>query len=238
MTIDLVIPARNEEENIALTIESIEKKLDLDYKIIVVNDHSDDGTVDLVAQLAAKYSNVMLIDNDGKKGFGVSLKKGFTAADSDLIIPVMADLCDDIGSIPDMRAKIIEGYDVVCGSRYMRGGTKRGGPLIQSFFSKVVGRSLRYLLGIPTSDVTNSFKCFKRRVLEAIDLSSRGFEVSMEMGLKAYFAGFKMTEVPTVWRGRYLGKSKFYLFKVAPYYLRLYIWAIWRSLMGRAGRKG
>jgi len=233
VTIDLIIPAKDEEENIALTIESIESNLSLDYKIIVVNDHSSDRTADVVRRLAGKYSNIKLIDNDGRKGFGFSLKRGFSVADSDLAIPIMADLCDDIGTIYDMHAKILAGYDVVCGSRYMHGGMKKGGPLIQSFFSRFVGHSLKYLIRIPTSDVSNSFKCFKRRVIEAIDLSGKGFEVSMELGLKAYFAGFRITEVPTTWRGRYLGKSKFYLFKAAPDYLRLYVWAIYRKLINK-----
>lgn len=237
MTIDLIIPVRNEEENIALTIEWIEKNLSLDYKIIVVNDYSEDGTVKLVKQLACKYANIILADNDGKKGFAASLKKGFAIAGSDLIIPIMADLCDDIGTIYRMHAKILQGYDVVCGSRYMQGGVKNGGPPIQSFFSRLVGRSLKKLTGMPTADATNSFKCFRRRILEAIDLSGKGFEVSLELALKAYFAGFKISEVPTVWKGRYLGKSKFYLFKVAPDYLRLYLWAIGARAINRLAER-
>jgi len=173
-----------------------------------------------------QYSNLRVVDNDREKGFANALRKGFSVSDSDLVIPVMADLCDDPRTIKDMYAKSLEGFDIVCGSRYMKDGTKIGGPLIQSLSSRFVGCSLRYLIGIPTFDVSNSFKCYRRSVLNAIKLESKGFEISMEIALKAYFAGFTIAEVPTTWRGRSIGKSKFYLFKVAPRYIRLYLWAI------------
>lgn len=226
MTITLVIPAHNEEEVIADTIKSIEEELNLNYEIVVVNDHSVDNTAVIVKGLMQQYSNLRLVDNDTDRGFANALRKGFSVSNSDLIIPVMADLCDDPRTIKDMYIKSLEGFDIVSGSRYTQGGTKIGGPLIQSLSSRFVGCSLKYLLGIPTSDVSNSFKCIRRSVLNAIKLESKGFEISMEITLKAYFAGFRIAEVPTTWRGRFIGKSKFYLFKVAPRYIKLYLWAI------------
>ncbi len=233
MTVTLVIPAHNEEEVIAYTIRSIEEELSLDYEIVVVNDNSLDNTAIIVKGLMKHYSNLRLVDNDTDKGFANALKKGFSVSNSDLVIPVMADLCDDPRTIRDLYVKSLEGFDIVCGSRYMQGGTKIGGPLVQSLFSRFVGCSLKYLIGIPTSDVSNSFKCFRRNVLNAIKLKSKGFEISMEVTLKAYFAGFTITEIPTVWKGRSIGKSKFYLFKVAPGYIKLYI----RAILVRIGRK-
>ncbi len=226
MKITLVIPAHNEEEVIAKTIKSMEERLGLDYQIVVVNDHSVDNTADVVRGLMKQYSNLKLVDNDTPKGFASALKKGFSVSNSDLIIPVMADLCDDPATIEDMYTKSLEGFDIVCGSRYMPGGTKAGGPFLQSLFSRFVGCSLRYLVGIPTFDVSNSFKCYRKNVLDSVKLESQGFEISMEITLKAYFAGSRITEVPTIWRGRSIGKSKFYLFKVAPRYIKLYLWAL------------
>jgi glycosyltransferase involved in cell wall biosynthesis len=226
MTITLVIPAHNEEEVIAVTIKSIEEELNLNYEIVVVNDHSVDNTAVIVKGLMKQYSNLRFVNNDTDRGFANALKKGFSVSNSELIIPVMADLCDDPRTIKDMYIKCLEGFDIVSGSRYTKGGTKIGGPLIQSLSSRFVGCSLKYLLGIPTSDVSNSFKCIRRSVLNAIKLESKGFEISMEITLKAYFAGFRIAEVPTTWRGRSIGKSKFYLFKVAPRYIKLYLWAI------------
>lgn len=226
MKISIVIPVHNEEEIISETIKNIENKLNLDYEIIIVNDHSTDDTSVIVKNLMRQYSNLMLVENDTGRGFADALRKGFSISNSDLIIPVMADLCDDPQTIAVMHDKVLDGFDVVCGSRYMKKGGKIGGPKLQSFFSRFVGLSLKHIIRIPTSDVSNSFKCYRRNVLEGIQTQSEGFELSMEITVKAYFAGYKITEVPTVWQGRYIGKSKFYLLRVAPSYIKLYLWAI------------
>lgn len=134
MTISLVIPAHNEEKVIANTIKNIEEEVELDYEIIVVNDNSTDNTPVIVKDLMRHYSNLKLIDNDGQRGFANALRKGFSASNSDLVIPVMADLCDDCQTIKDMYNKALQGFDIVCGSRYMKGGVKIGGPILQSFF--------------------------------------------------------------------------------------------------------
>jgi len=229
MKISIVIPAHNEQDIIAKTIKSIEETVNLDFEIIIVNDHSTDNTPGIVNSLKRIYSNLKLVENDIGRGFADALRKGFSVSDSDLVIPVMADLCDNPQTINDMYAKALEGFDIVCGSRYMKGGTKIGGPLIQTLFSRFVGCSLKYLIGIPTFDVANSFKCYRKHILNTIKIRSRKFEISMEITLKAYFAGFSITEVPTDWKGRFIGKSKFYLFRVAANYIKLYLWAIFRK---------
>lgn len=233
MKISIVIPAHNEEEVIAGTLRGIEENVTCDYEVIVVNDHSTDATCRVVEDFSGKYSGVKLVNNDGQRGFAGALKKGFSVAAAEFVIPVMADLCDDPGTINEMCLKAAEGYDIVCGSRYMRGGSKLGGPPIQSFFSRLVGISLRRIIGIPTSDVSNSFKLYRKEVLEAFDISSSGFEISMEIPLKAFFCGYAIAELPTFWKGREMGKSKFYIFKVAPNYIRLYIWALFSRKVKR-----
>ena len=229
MSVGIIIPAHNEEEVISKTLGAFEEELGSDYEFIVVNDYSTDATASIVKNLARVYPNLRLIDNDGEKGFASALQKGFSVSLSDFVVPVMADLCDEPKAIKKMQEIIREGFDVVVGSRYMEGANKIGGPLLQSLFSRFVGRSLKAMIGIPTSDVNNSFKCFRREILNNIRLKSSGFEVSMELALKAYFAGYKIAEIPTTWRGRYLGKSKFYLFKAAPHYIKWYLWAVFKK---------
>jgi len=224
--LSIIIPAHNEEEVISRTIEQIEQALDFDYEVIVINDHSTDKTESVVNALGKVYKNVSLVNNDTGRGFADALRKGFSCVNADFVIPVMADLCDDPKTIKEMYNLVIQGYDIVCGSRYMQGGKKQGGPFIQSFCSRFAGKSLMYMLGVPTSDVSNSFKCYSKKVLEGVKTESKGFEISMELTLKAFFAGFKITEVPTVWKGRSIGKSKFYLLKVIPLYSRVYFWAL------------
>lgn len=229
MKITIVIPAHNEEDVIGQTISNIEKTLTLDYEIIVVDDHSSDRTSMIVDELSKRYRNLTLVKNDKERGFANALKKGFSSVRSELVIPVMADSCDDPLTIYSMYEESLKGFCVVCGSRYMRTGQKIGGPKLQSFFSKFVGRSLKHLIAIPTSDVSNSFKCYRKEVLDSVTIEARAFEISMEITLKAYFKGFSITEVPTIWRGRSMGKSKFYLFKVAPNYIKFYLWAIFNK---------
>jgi dolichol-phosphate mannosyltransferase len=130
-------------------------------------------------------------------------------------------------SIDTMIQMVEDGYDVVCGSRYMKGGRQIGGPLIKKSLSRLAGLSLYHLTGIPTHDITNSFKIYTKKVLNHIDIESDGgFEIGMEIVVKAHFAGFKVGEVPCIWRDRTAGESRFRLGRWLPKYLRWYRYAL------------
>lgn len=230
MKVSVVIPAHNEEDNIADAIDAIERSLDIPYELIIVDDHSADNTRGIVNNLSSRYKNIRLVENTRAKGFVNAIKAGFDSVTTEAVVPVMADLCDNLSTISEMYVKINEGYDVVCGSRYIKGGLRLGGSKVKGFFSCFVGRSIGFFLGIPTSDISNAFKMYRRAVIEKIDIRSKGFEVSMELPLKAFFLGFKITEVPTVWRERTRGKSNFKMLKVLPDYLKLYIWAVLKKV--------
>ena len=229
MKLSIVVPAYNEQDNIEEMINKIEQALDIEHELIVVNDHSNDNTARIVVGLCSKYSNIRLIDNSRERGFANAIKTGFANIKSDVVVPVMADLCDDLSTIKAMFKKINEGYDVVCATRYIRGAARLGGSRIKGFFSFFVGASLCYLLGLPTHDIANAFKMYKKKVIDSINIQSKGFEISMEIPLKAYYSGFKITEVPTVWRERTKGKSSFKMLKLLPNYLKLYLWALVRG---------
>ncbi len=232
MKLSIVVPAHNEQDNIVSIIERIEHSLNLEHELIVVNDNSIDATVELVQKLSRQYSNIKLVHNKSGKGFANALKTGFGNVSTDVVIPVMADLCDDLSTIKKMYDKINEGYDVVCGSRYIKGGTRIGGSRLKGLLSSLGGRSIHYLLGVPTQDIPNAFKMYRKRVIDSIDIKSKGFEISMEIPLKAYYQGFKITEVPTVWKERVKGKSSFKIFKLLPNYLKLYAWAMYKKIFG------
>lgn len=235
MKLSIVIPAHNEEDNIADVINKIENTLDIPHELIVVNDHSADKTPGLVRRLSERYSNLRLVENLDKKGFVNAMRTGFANVKTEFVVPVMADLCDDLSGIAEMFKKINEGYDVVCGSRYLKGGARLGGSRLKGFLSCLIGKSLHYLLGLPTYDIANAFKMYRKKVIDSINIKSKGFEISMEIPLKAYYLGFKITEVPTVWKERYRGKSSFRMLKLFPSYLKLYIWAIFKVI--EVGRK-
>jgi hypothetical protein len=126
-----------------------------------------------------------------------------------------------------MFDKINQGYDVVCGSRYMKGGKQVGGPIIKGLLSRIAGRSLHLITGTPTHDITNSFKMYRRAVLDDMKIESRGgFEIGMEIVIKAFLKGYKITEVPSTWRDRTAGKSRFKLLRWLPRYMRWYVFAV------------
>lgn len=230
MNLSIIVPAHNEEDNIAQVINKIEETVKTPHELIVVNDHSHDKTPEIVRKLSAQYPNLRLIENTLDKGFANAIKAGFKNVKTEIAIPVMGDLCDDLTTIESMFDTINQGYDVVCGSRYTTKGKRLGGSQLKGFLSSTAGRSLHHILGIPTHDIANAFKMYRKKVLDAIEINSKGFEISMEIPLKAYYLGFKITEVPTIWHERTKGKSNFKIFKLLPNYLKLYIWAILKRI--------
>ena len=223
--LSIVIPAHNEEEVIRKTIEEIYLKMPghITFEVLVVLDHCSDGTQQIVESLMAQHDSLRYVVNPDEGCFGNALRCGFREAHGELIVPVMADLCDQIETIPTMYYLMQQGYDVVCGSRYLRGGEKHGGPFMQTFFSRAVGRTLYWFTRLPTHDASNSFKLYKRQVIEIVKPREKHFSMSMEMVLKAYMRGFKIAEVPTVWRDREAGSSKFDPTRVGLPYLALYL---------------
>jgi hypothetical protein len=120
-----------------------------------------------------------------------------------------------------------QGYDIVCGSRYMRGGRQIGGPFFKKLLSRTAGISLKYLAGLSVHDVTNSFKLYRKSMLNKIDIQSEdGFEIGIEITVKAHFAGYKITELPCIWTYRQAGQSRFKILKWIPKYLRWYFFAL------------
>ncbi len=232
MDLSIIVPAHNEEENIAQVIRRIEEIISVDYELIIINDHSQDQTAEIVSGLTAQYPNLRLINNPLEGGFANALRAGFANIRAGLVVPVMADLCDDLNTINLMYEKINQGYDVVCGARYIKGGARIGGSKVKGFFSFFVGKTISIFTGIPTIDVANAFKMYRKKVIDCINIESMGFEISMELALKAYFQGFRITQVPTVWRERVKGKSSFKMFNLTPNYFKWYLWSIKRKMRG------
>lgn len=235
--VTIVIPARNEEGVILTTLQDINTKIKVPYEAVVVNDGSTDKTEEVVRAFSRKHRNVRIASTkEGAHGFANALKLGFGQARGDTVVPVMADLCDDPKTINLMYKKFQEGWDIICGARYIQGAGKEGGPKLQGFLSRLVSLSLHYLTGVPTKDVSNAFKMYRKKILRNVKFNPRaGVEASMEITLQAYFNNAKITDVPTHWVGRKVGKSKFKLLQRAPRYLRIYLWALENSVRKRLG---
>ena len=229
--LNIVIPVYNEAENIKNTISEINQRVSTPHKIFIIYDFDEDNTLPVARNLMKEQNNIELVKNKYGKGVLNAIKTGFENIKEGVILVVMADLSDDLSKVDEMFQKISEGYDIVCGSRYMKGGRQIGGPRFKKLLSRLAGVSLHYLTGIPTHDITNSFKMYTKKVLDDIKIESNGgFELGMEIVIKAFFKGYKITEVPCVWRDRSAGKSRFKLWEWLPKYIYWYLFAISGSL--------
>lgn len=225
-TLGIVIPVYNEGENIRETVAAIEQQVSALHRIYVVYDFDEDNTLPVARDIIDRGVDLKLIKNPSR-GVVNAIKQGLKDAKEDYLLVTMADMSDDYSGVDRMHALMAEGYDIVCGSRYMKGGRQIGGPLIKKSLSRLVGVSLWYLTGLPTHDATNSFKLYRKSMLNAITIESNGgFEVGIELVTKAHFSGYKVTEVPCTWTEREKGESRFRIIKWAPNYLKWYRYAV------------
>jgi glycosyltransferase involved in cell wall biosynthesis len=227
--LDIIIPVYNEGENISDTLDEINTKVKIENRLFIVYDFDEDNTLPAVKNYIneKKKENILLLKNDYGKGVLNAIKKGFDTAEHEMILVVMGDLSDDLCVVDDMYKKMQEGYDIVCGSRYMKGGKQIGGPLLKKSLSRMAGLSLHILTGIPTHDISNSFKMYRKSIIKNTHIESTGgFEIGLEILVKAYLKGHKITEVPSIWKDRAAGNSNFKLWKWLPKYIKWYLLAI------------
>lgn len=231
--INIIIPVYNEGQNIKHILGEVEQKVTGPHNVFIIYDFDEDNTIPAVNEFMPGKSSITLVKNKYGSGVLNAIKTGFKTVNDGVAVVVMADLSDEISKIDEMFEKINRGYDIVCGSRYVEGGGQIGGPCFKKMLSRMAGVSLHYIAGIPTHDISNSFKMYSKEVLNDIEIESRGgFELGMEITVKAFFKGYKITEIPTVWRDRSAGESRFRLWKWIPEYMRWYLFAIKQKVCG------
>lgn len=226
--VDFVMPVYNEGPNIERALEEIDRNVSIPKRILIVYDFDEDDTLPVVRANRDRFPDVVLVKNDRGKGVVNAIRAGIDATRAEVVIVTMADLSDDLRVVDRMVAMIRdEGSDVVCASRYMRGGRQIGGPLLKRNLSRMAGLSLYWLGGLPVHDATNSFRAYRRSVLRDFPIESEaGFSYTLELTVKAYAAGRKVCEVPSVWRDRSAGASRFRLRQWLPTYLKWYRYAL------------
>lgn len=208
----IIIPTYNEKENVAKIIESA-FSVDESLNILIVDDNSPDGTARIVKDIRQNEPRVFLIEREGKLGLGTAYIAGFKFAIEkkyDYIFEMDCDFSHDPKEIPNFLEKIKD-YDLVLGSRYLYGVTVVNWPLRRLFLSYAANVYTRIITGLKIKDATGGFKCFRREVLEAIDLDrvhSGGYAFQIEMTLKAWKKGFKIIEIPIIFVDRLEGQSK------------------------------
>ena len=226
--ISLVLPVYNEGENIAECLRRIDRGLAGEpHEILVCYDTDGDTTLPAIAAMPDRPASVRLVKNDLGRGAPKAMRAGFAAARGDVIVTTMADLSDPPELVPRMAALVRAGADVVSGSRYMRGGSQQGGPLVKRTLSRTAGLLLYWICGLRTHDPTNNFRAYSPRFLSTVEVESvRGFEIALELTVKAHLAGARVAEIPSSWVDRSAGKSNFKLWKWMPNYLRWFARAI------------
>lgn len=225
--LSIVMPVYNEAENFPGLYRSIKKNINTPHRLIVVYDFDEDSTVPVVKKYRQKDKKLILLKNDKGRGVLNAMVSGFDYVKAGPVLIVMADLSDDLSQVDMMYKHYLDGAAVVCASRYMKGGGVVGNPpLIKRTLSRLAGTSLYYVRRLPTHDVTNAFKLYDKKLLDRIKIESTGgFELGMEITVKAFRLGEKIVEFPTTWRDRAAGESRFKLWEWLPSYLRWYFYA-------------
>lgn len=208
----VVIPTYNEADNIPELIPVV-LKLGSHISILIVDDGSPDGTAKLVKEFQKTEPRVHLIERPGKMGLGTAYVAGFKYALAngfEFVIEMDADFSHDPAMLPKLLEKAKD-YDLVIGSRYIEGVNVVNWPMKRLLLSYFANLYTRVITGMPVRDATGGFKCFRRKVLESIDLDaihSNGYSFQIEMNFKSWRKGFRVCEIPIVFVDRRIGVSK------------------------------
>jgi dolichol-phosphate mannosyltransferase len=232
----VVVPTYNERVNLPLVVPAILHQ-DPRLEVLVVDDNSPDGTGQLADELAASTPRVHVMHRPGKSGLGKAYVAGFQWAlerNYDLIFEMDADFSHDPKFLGDLVRAINEA-DVVIGSRYRTGVNVINWPISRLLLSIGANQYARWITGLPLADSTGGFKCFRREVLQSIDLDkvrSNGYSFQIEMSFRAWKKGFRLKEIPIVFTDRVEGQSK-----MNKRIMREAIWMVWwlrlQSIFGR-----
>lgn len=228
MKVSLILPVLNREGRLEEVLGDVRSQLaSFDPEVIVVYDVTRPELLDAVKAeqrgLEERYA-VRTVTRLNERGFGSALRAGFRASTGEAVVPVMADCSDDIAALPRMLAEIEAGADVAVGCRYMPGGGIVGDDLKQRI-SRLYSWLMRTVSGVRCRDVSNSFKAYRREVVDGIEGEATSFDFSVEMTVKAAAAGYKIAEVPAVWTNRQAGRSQFSMLRELPNYGRWLLFA-------------
>jgi dolichol-phosphate mannosyltransferase len=205
------LPTYNELENLEPMLRALGDK---DVRVLVIDDNSPDGTGELANRLAQELDYVDVLHRERKEGLGPAYLAGFRRALSDgaeLVLEMDCDFSHDPNDVPLLLAAVEGGADLALGSRYVPGGGVRNWGLLRRFISAGGSLYARVLLGVKVRDLTGGFKCYRRGVLEAIDLDaieSKGYAFQIETTYRVLRAGFEVVEVPITFADREVGGSK------------------------------
>jgi dolichol-phosphate mannosyltransferase len=228
--LSVVIPARDEEDCIASTVEHLHIELRLrsvPHEIVVVDDGSKDQTWRILSELATNLPELHPIQNKSQHGYGRAVIYGLDHMKGDAAVIMMADESDDCRDVVRYWQKLNEGYDCVFGSRFIKGGGVIDYPRLKLFVNRLANLFLRLLFNVKLNDTTNAFKAYRKDVIAGCrPLIAPEFNLTVELPLKAIVRGYSWTVIPITWRNRRHGIGKLKIKEMGSRYLFicLYIW--------------
>jgi len=239
--LSVVLPAYNEEQVLAKSIRGLAEALDstdIPYELLVVNDGSSDGTEQKLIELEQIYPALRHVNNAPNHGLGHAVRCGLANYQGDTVAVMMADSSDSPQDLIAYYRKIQEGYECAFGSRFVPGAVVENYPAFKLMINRLGNRLMGVLFRVRYNDFTNPFKCYRREIIDAMQpLVSGQFNLAIEMSLKAIAQNPKYAVVPTSWRNRDAGKSKFKVFSQSYLYLLTMFYCLVVTKVGpRLGR--
>jgi dolichol-phosphate mannosyltransferase len=238
MLISVVIPAHNEAGSIEATVSALHGCLaqeGVEHEIVIVDDHSSDGTGDILRELAAGIEEIRVVANTGPGGFGLAVRAGLREFRGDAVAVYMADASDSPADLVRfVRAMERTGVDCVFGSRFAKGGSVVDYPRLKLVLNRITNLVIRVLFGIRYDDVTNAFKLYSRQTIEGMKpFLSHHFNLTVEMPLKAIVRGYSYTVVPNSWTNRKAGVSKLRVQEMGSRYMFIVLYCFLERWLSR-----
>ncbi|SHN82313.1 glycosyltransferase [Bradyrhizobium erythrophlei] len=235
-TLDIIIPVYNESLNILSTLGALAQHVKTPSRVLICYDFEEDDTLPAVRQHPEAFAGLetALVRNPGR-GAHAAVMAGFAASSAPIVVVYPADDDFNAAIVDSMVARVIDGYDIVCASRFIPGGTMQGCPWLKAVLVRTAAFTLHHLARLPTKDPTSGFRMFSRRVIQKIKVESdQGFCYSIELLVKAHRLGWRIDEVPAKWFERSQGTSRFRVLKWLPAYLRWFRYAFATTYLRRS----
>tara|TARA_Y100000768_G_C23849993_1_gene620471 strand:+ start:81 stop:809 length:729 start_codon:yes stop_codon:yes gene_type:complete len=228
--VSIILPIYNEKESLPIMVRLLESSMKIKKEIIIVYDSENDNALTVAKELKNEYQNIKLVHNKVAKGVKYAVDVGIANAKYEVVIIFAVDEIFPIISIERMLEHLLKNnLDFISGTRYSKGGSRLGGSLLGSVFSRVANSSFKFLTNIPFSDCTTGIKMMKKNVWNAIELEAKpiGWAFSFEISIKVYLKKYKIDEYPLKSVDRLFGGSS--TFKFGPWlkeYLKWYIYGL------------
>lgn len=241
MKLSVVIPAHNEEGSIKSSILAIHATLvknNISHEILVVNDNSKDGTEDVLKNLMQGVNTLRYITNPGANGFGYAVRLGLENFSGDCVAIMMGDMSDSPDDLVRFYHKLLDGYDCVFGSRFMKGGKTYDYPLVKLIINRIANGIVQVCFGLRYNDTTNAFKMYKKETIAGLKpFLAPHFNLTLELPLKAIVRGYTYAVVPNSWTNRKTGISKLKIREMGSRYFFILLYCLIERFFSRGDFK-